>query len=481
MFGWPENMTVWNVLLVLYWAVVIIVLIAENREPSTTLAWILVLSFLPVVGLVFYFFAGRDWAYIEKRNKWVLARESIRQPYMAKHWSHWKDEVTKSCEILPSSVSSQVMASISNQSDFPPLFARKVEIFTDGAEYFEALLQDLSQAQDSINMQYFIWGEDELTDRIVDVLIERLIDGVEVRILNDFLGTLRYSKKGIFRLRKAGAQILFDVTAIAKINYRNHRKITIIDGLVGHTGGFNIAQEYIDGGKRYKSWRDTGLRLEGPCIFALQDLFAQRWFEVGRESLYLNRFFPFDRVGYGDVLTQVAAQGAEDYWRVAARSYEEAISSAEKSVFVQSPYYVPSESMEAALVNAALAGVEVHLMMTGVPDKRSAWFAAFTYLEKLCRAGVHVYLYEAGFFHAKSIAVDDSLSSIGTLNLDVRSLELHKEMTVWMYDEKIAVQNREIFIDDIASCREITLEELAELGPARRFRNSAFRLFSKLL
>lgn len=481
MIGWPTDAGVWNMLLVLYWIIVIVVLIAENRDSSTTLAWILVLGFLPIVGLILYYFAGRDWAYIEKRNKWVAARESIRRPYLAKHWKQLRDEEGEPSSTELYSVSAQVITSITNQTGSTPLMARNVEIFTNGAEYFDLLIHDLSQAKDSINMQYFIWGEDVLTDRIVDVLIERMEHGVEVRILNDFVGNLKFSKKGIFRLRKAGAQALFDITAIAKINYRNHRKITIVDGVIAHTGGFNIAQEYIDGGKRYDSWRDTGLRMEGPAVFALQDLFAQRWFEVGRESLYLDRFFPFDRLGHGTVLTQVVAQSAGDYWRAAARSYEEAISSAEKSVLVQSPYYVPSESMEAALVNAALAGVEVHLMMTGIPDKRSAWFAAFTYLERLCRAGAHVYFYEAGFFHPKTIVVDDILSSVGTMNLDVRSLELHKELTVWIYDEEISKQNREIFMDDIKSCREITLDDFSKLGPLRKFRNSALRLFSKLL
>lgn len=473
--------TVLGVFIVLYWIVVIIALIAEDRDPSTTIAWILILCALPYVGLVLYFFLGRDWAGITSKSKWLRARESIRIPFMQKIWEIDAPEVKEFYARDNLCVSHEVAHSIWAQTKVAPLLARDIEIWPSGEAYFPHLLEDLKKATDTINMQYFIWEEDELTDAVVEILLDRINHGVEVRILNDFFGSIMYSKKGLKRLKDAGATVLSDITAIKQANYRNHRKITIIDGVLAHTGGVNLGQEYIDGGKRYDSWRDTGMRLHGPAVFALQDLFCQRWFEVDGSSLYTPRFFPVEKIGSGDVLTQVAAHGVEDYWRASTRAYEVAISSADKYVMVQSPYYVPTDGMEEALVNAALAGIDVHLMITGVPDKKIAWYAAFSYFEKLLKAGAHVHLYDAGFFHAKSITIDDECCAVGTMNLDVRSLDLHKELMVWMYDRELSVQNREIFEQDLKSCHEVTLKEIEKIGFLARFRNSAARLASKLL
>lgn len=473
--------TILYAITVLYWIAVIIALVAEDREPSTTLAWILILCALPYVGLVLYYFLGRDWANITAKSKWLRARESIRVPFMEKIWELNAPEVKEFYAENGLSVSQEVAHSIWAQTKVAPMLARDIEIWASGEEYFPHLLDDLRSAQKTINMQYFIWEEDELTDKIVSILMERLAVGVEVRILNDFFGNITYSKKGLKRLKDAGAQVLSDVTAIKQANYRNHRKISIIDGVLAHTGGVNIGQEYIDGGKRYAAWRDTGMRLSGPAVFALQDLFCQRWFEVDGSSLYVEKFFPVKEVGSGNVLTQVAAHGVEDYWRSSARAYEIAISSADEYVMVQSPYFVPTDGMEEALINAALAGVDVRLMITGVPDKKIAWYAAFSYFERLLRAGAHVYLYDAGFFHAKSITVDDECCAVGTMNLDVRSLELHKELMFWMYDAEIAKENRAIFEADMKECHEVTLGEFEKISFIHRFRNSAARLASKLL
>lgn len=467
--------------LVLYWIGVVVALIAEDRDPSTTIAWILILCLLPVFGLVLYFFLGRDWAGITAKSKWLRSRESVRIPFMREIWALNAPEVEAFYAHEGLNVSHEVAHAIWAQTQVAPLLARDIEVWPSGKEYFPHLLEDLKTAQESINMQYFIWEEDELTDQVVEVLLERLQNGVEVRILNDFFGSIAYSKKGLKRLKAAGARVLSDVTAFKQANYRNHRKITIIDGVLAHTGGVNLGQEYIDGGKRYASWRDTGMRLRGPAVFALQDLFCQRWFEVDGTSLYREKFFPIDKVGTGTIMTQVAAHGVEDYWRVSTRAYEVAISAADRYVLVQSPYYVPTDGMEEALINAALAGVDVHLMITGVPDKKIAWYAAFSYFERLLRAGAHVHLYEAGFFHAKSITVDDECCAVGTMNLDVRSLDLHKELMVWMYDEELTRNNRAIFEHDLKQCREVSLEEIEKTRFSARFRNSAARLASKLL
>jgi cardiolipin synthase len=254
--------------------------------------------------------------------------------------------------------------------------------------------------------------------------MERLKAGVEVRILNDFLGNIQYKKDQLRALRDAGAKWSSDQAQIGKLNYRNHRKITIIDGVIGHSGGVNIGQEYIDGGSKYPTWRDTGVRLTGPAVLRLQELFSERWFEVEKESLFADKYFPEWQGDPGSIMTQVVAHGVEDLWHSSARAYEIAIAQADKRVLIQSPYYVPTESMQEMLVNTALSGIEVHFMMTGWPDKKIAFNAAKTFWKPLLEAGAHVYLYDKGFFHAKSMVVDGQATAVGTMNMDTRDLVL---------------------------------------------------------
>ena len=223
------------------------------------------------------------------------------------------------------------------------------------------------------------------------------------------------------------------------------------------------------------------MRIVGPGVLRLQELFAARWFEVERESLFTEKYFPRWEGDPGSIMTQVVAHGVEDWWQSSSRAYEIAITAADKRVLIQSPYYVPTESMQEALVNTALSGIEVHFMMTGWPDKKIAFNAAKTFWRPLLEAGAHVHLYDKGFFHAKSMVVDGEAVAVGTMNLDTRSLELHKELMLWVYDEEFARINEQIFYDDLKECHEVTLDDVTGLGAGAKFRNSAARLASKLI
>ena len=473
----------WTLLpvLIIYWVLVIGALIAMDREPTVTIAWILVICLLPGIGLVLYYFTGRNWRAITQKSKWHKARQSIRLPFMERLFAHFEALSRAFFDANPHPLIEHLVTSMWRQTKVPPLPARDVEVFFDGATYFPRLLADLAAAQHSIHMQYFIWEDDELCDRIAEILIERIEAGVEVRILNDFFGSYHYSKRGLHRIRAAGATVLSDITALRQANYRNHRKITVIDGVLAHTGGINIGQEYIDGGSKYATWRDTGIRFRGPAVLQLQDLFCQRWFEVDHESLWVPQYFPIDAIGGGDAFVQVAAQGVEDLWQVASDSYRTAITRANEYIWLQSPYYVPTDTLHDALIAAAFAGVDVRLMITGVPDKKIAWDTAFTYFTPLLEAGVKIYLYEAGFFHAKMLVTDDVACAVGTMNLDYRSLELHKELLIWLYDRELTRVCKQAFINDQAQCRKVALTDLADIGLMQRFKNSAYRLFSRLL
>ena len=306
---------------------------------------------------------------------------------------------------------------------------------------------------------------------------------MKVYILNDFLGCIQYNKGELRTLKDAGAHIAWDMAQLARWNYRNHRKITVVDGVVGHSGGFNIGQEYIDGKPKYPAWRDTGLRFEGPAVAELAKLFADRWWEVKRESLYLDEYFVsgFATDSGATLPTQVVAHGVEDPKESARRAHAVAIAGARKNVWLQSPYFIPDQGTYDALLNAAYSGVDVRLMMTDWPDKKLALHAAESYYKPLLLAGGRIFRYTKGFFHAKSITVDGAASAAGTMNLDMRSLKLHKELMVWCFDEGIAERYEEIFLTDLEDCREITLGEIESWSGLARFRNSAARLMSNLM
>jgi cardiolipin synthase A/B len=472
-----------DVLLVLYWVAVIVVIVAEDREPTITLLWILVLVLLPGFGLLLYLFAGRDWKKIHARQRWVKELRGLREPFMARLYARYRPYSTGISEKYRGTSIERLIRAVSRERGNEPLPANDLVIWPSGAEYFPHLLEDISKAERFIHMQYYTWERDELTARICDALIERVRAGVEVRVLNDYLGSARYRKDQLDALRAAGARVGSDVRQLRRLNYRDHRKITVIDGTVGHTGGVNIGQEYIDGGAKFASWRDTGVRFTGPAVAGLQTLFAERWYEVYRESLFDARYFPpaDAPVAESPVMTHVVAQGVEERWSSSTRAHEIAISGAQRRVFIQSPYWVPDPTMLDVFINTALSGVELRFMMTGIPDKKLAFYAAQSYWEPVLKAGGHVHLYMAGFLHAKSIVIDGTVCAVGTMNLDIRSLRLNQELMVWIYDEDVARRQDETFENDLAKCVEVTLDDIASWSDFRRFRNSASRLASNLL
>ena len=288
--------------------------------------------------------------------------------------------------------------------------AASAEIFPTGEEKFGRLKADLAAATRFIHVQYFIWEDDELTDALTAILKERAQAGVQVRVLYDYLGSKHWDKSKLEALVPLGAKVARDVISLSHLNYRDHRKIVVIDGEIGYTGGYNVGQEYVDGGKRFARWRDTHVRVTGQVVGELQALFATRWFDQTKEDVLTEEYLPAPPVGDGadGVLCQVVAQAVEDPWNSSRRAHMLAVGNAGRRVWIQSPYFVPEVGLYDTMINAALSGVDVRFMMTGVPDKKVPFWAAWTYFRRLLKAGVHVYLYEAGFLHAKTIVIDSA-------------------------------------------------------------------------
>ena len=318
---------------------------------------------------------------------------------------------------------------------------------------------------------------------------------MEIRLIFDGVGSFfRVSRTYKRRLHQAGIEyrtfldpknFLFG----RLINYRNHRKITVIDGRIGYTGGMNIGEEYISGGARFSGWRDTHLRLEGGVVRLLQEVFLLEWHNSGAGLLRDARFFPAlsaersgeHKPGEPRLPVQVVCSGPDSAWDSLKLLFFTLISNANEEVLIQSPYFIPDESIQSAMETAALSGVRVRFMMTGVPDKRIAFWAAHTYFERMLKAGVEILLYESGFFHPKMIAVDRRIATVGTANLDIRSFQLNYELNVVIYDRDTARRLQRQFDKDAGRCRRIGFNDISGQRALIRLRNSVSRMFAPLL
>lgn len=477
-----QNLPYWVTLGVYIIDVIVLAyLIYEDRDPAETAFWALVILLLPLFGIIAFFFFGRDWrrGTLRSRQEKKISADAIGKfmPRFYKSYQQYNDKFLKNERNNWIS-----RLAVANQKNYisPVLPVDTVRILPSGKSGFDSLKEDMRNAKKSIHMEFFIWEKDELTEELKEIMLERLKKRVEVRIKYDFLGSLLYGKSELRALKRAGAKVHPDITDINRFNYRNHRKIAVIDGTIGYTGGINIGQEYIDGGKHYPAWRDTFVRVTGPIVADLQKVFASRWLLVSKENLFRDKYFPKQAILRNATPAQLNYSSSDYYWSTARDSYLMAISNAKQRVYIQSPYFVPDQALVAALETAALSGVDVRLLMTGWPDKKTAWWAAQTFFERLLKAGMKIYYFEGGFMHAKTVMVDDNFTSIGSTNFDVRSFTLQKENTLFFFDQNTAKEHLKVYMNDLKKCREFTLEDYAKLTGMQKLRNSLSKLFSNL-
>jgi cardiolipin synthase A/B len=462
---------------------VVATVIYEERDPSTTLAWVLVFVAAPPLGLFLYVLAGRNLRRGGSRDKRRVLAEGLGREALAPIYERFAPE-SAGLESDGPPVVGRLVRAVRTLTGTEPLPCTDLAILAGGVEKFERLYLDIESATDHVHLEYFIWENDELTRRFCDLLGAKARAGVEVRVLYDWVGSLRFSKEQLRTLRGAGASVHADAARLINLNYRNHRKIAVVDGRIAYTGGINLGQEYVDGGRRFDSWRDTSVRFGGPLVADLQRLFAVRWMRVTEEAIFSERYFP-DLVHDLDVgkpvWGQVVHSGAESRWESVRQAFVIAIGSAKERVRVQSPYFVPDPGLMDAMTAQLFAGVDVELMMAGVHDKKLPWWAAFTYIDDLLQAGGTAYHYQAGFFHPKTMTIDGAVAIIGTANFDIRSFSLHDELSIVFYDEGITAAQDAIFDADVASCRALATDELANLPRPIRFRNAIARLISRVL
>src|SRR3954454_5104202 len=480
--GWLSGAA--TLLVALAVVVVVFALATDDREPSIVLAWLFVIVLVPVVGVVAYFFVGRNHRRETKRRAEVrrttmAAAEHSLWPTVEAQAS-FSDAATKERIGTPAE-RVQVLGKL--EGGMGLLSADTVKVYVAGADKFRDLLDDLRGAKRYIHLMYLIWERDELTAEVTEILSDRLRAGVEVHIIYDWLSSLPFRKSELKQLADAGATVVPCYRTAGTLNYRNHMKIAIVDGEVVYSGGMNMGQEYIDGGERYAVWRDTHLRMTGAVVTPYLWLFANIWSLNKRpEDLFTGYApTPVARAPGDGIAVQVLHSSVSTDFPAIRDVFILALLNARARVWVQSPYLVPDDPLLTAMCVAAAGGVDVRFMMTGHPDKKVPFYAAQAYYPRLLASGVRVYQYTAGFLHSKTVTVDDQFAIVGTCNWDIRSIILHDEVVAVLYDEIITSQCADQYLRDIESCLEITEERLASLTAVQRFRNSVYRLFSRLL
>jgi cardiolipin synthase A/B len=472
--------------LTIYALVMCVFLISENRRPQTTLAWMLVLFFLPGIGLLIYLLFGRERKAFSKRNKLLMQDlEANALPLLSPILSRQDAALAR---LETQSVSRKKLMKLVRRNSPSALTTRnRVEIQQDAAKFYPSLVEDIKAARHSIHLQYFIWAVDPFTDGLKQILIEKAREGIEVRLLYDPIGSQAHVGRSYVREMLAAGIRMAPTSPfyhLHTISYRNHRKITVIDGAISYTGGMNIGREQLDGGEGFDSWRDTQVRLVGESAAVLQAVFMVDWYNAVGENLFAAEYFPKAAMepADGDVPVQILTSGPDSQWAAIRQLYGFMTVSAQRHVYLQSPFFIPDPTIAEALRAAALSGVDVKVMLSARPsgNKLPDW-ASNTYIEDIVAAGVRVFLYEKGYLHAKTISIDSEICSIGSANIDIRSFSINYELNAVIYNEELARELDADFERDLAYCSEFRIEDYRKRGSLIRFRDSVARLLSPLL
>lgn len=468
------------ILLVIYLAITIggiVAVLMDNKQPEKTMAWILVLCFMPIVGIIFYLFFGqntRKEKVISERSMDLLMKRSML-------------EFAEQENLHIPRRNRPLMKLFTNQNWALPFKDNEVSIFTDGYEFVSTLLYNIGQAQDHIHLDTYIIEDDPLGNLVADVLIDKARQGVEVRLLYDDVGCWRVKDKFFNRMKAAGIQVYAFMPVrfpafTGKVNYRNHRKLCVIDGKVGFIGGMNIALRYVKGTAR-QTWRDTHLCIRGGAVYAIQRAFLVDWYFVSRTLVTDRRYYPpVDKTINNNCLTQIVTSSPVSPWPDIMQGYVRVLLQAHRYVYMESPYFLPTEPVLFAMRTAALSGVDVRLIVPRHGDAKLVEWASRSYLMEVIEAGVKVYLYEPGFNHSKILVSDDNLSSCGSTNIDFRSFENNFEANAFFFNEGMALRLKKVFLTDQAQSTLVDDVSYFIKRPfLQRLLESLVRLLSPLL
>lgn len=463
----------------------IIVLFQEGREASSSWAWLLAVLCLPIFGSLLYFIFGlnpcRSGLFQWNDRKNIISQKKVRTQ-LAKLRSgqfHLRNQATRNSRdlIYMHLINNHALLSEDNT----------VELFTDGKEKFTQLFKDIEESIDHIHLQYYIIKKDQLGKKLIEVLIKKAKEGVKIRVLYDGFGSRGLNKQFFKELRDAGGEVAVFFPSIfqfinLRLNYRNHRKLVIVDGKTGYLGGFNVGNEYLGLDPKFGYWRDLHIRVQGTTVHDIQSRFILDWNQASNAHKipYKPNYFPVP-ISNGDVGMQIVTSGPDSNCEHIKNGYIKMISIAKKSVLIQTPYLIPDKSLLDALLIACFSGLEVKIMIPNKPDHMGIYWATFCFIGQLLKAGAKVFIYENGFIHAKTLVVDKEISSIGSANFDVRSFKLNFEVNAFLYDEEIAQSLTKAFMEDVKVSRELTLNQYQKRPRLVRFKESIFKLLSPIL
>lgn len=449
--------------LVVYSIIIIITMVRvlmDNRQPAKTMAWMLVLMFIPFLGIILYIFFGQNTR--KERKIWQQSLDQLTKRSMLEFVEQKDFNIPEEYRTISNLFMNQNLAL--------PFKNNEVEIYTSGYDFFPSLLMEIGKAEHHIHIDTFIISDDPLGRLIADALIDKARQGIEVRLIYDDVGSWRTPNSFFTRMRNEGIEVYAFMPVrfpafTSRVNYRNHRKICVIDGEVGFIGGINIARRYVQGTPK-QSWRDTHVKLTGAAVYGLQRAFLVDWYFVSKVLITERSYYPEIIIGQNNSLVQVVTSSPTSLWPEIEQGYVRILTNAKHYVYMETPYFLPTDPILFAMRVAALSGVDVRLMIPYETDTKVVEWASRSYVIEASRAGVKILLYRKGFNHSKLLVSDDAMATIGSTNVDFRSFENDFEANAFFYDKKIALQVKEVFLAD--------QKDSIDLDDVRRFIKKPF-------
>lgn len=465
-----------------------IVVFFERRKPASTWAWLLVMLFIPIFGFLLYLVFGKD-----SRKEKIFKLKAQRDLDTYRKFIFSRDKFSSLLEGSPKDIDIKDNTSDYNYlQDLAYLHVNSgswmttdnsVTHFTSGEKKFHSLVDDIRKAKSFIHMEYYIFRNDNLGKLIVNELTKKAKEGVEVRLLYDGMGGKDLPFNFFSKLKAAGGEVVpFIPPFIIRINYRNHRKLCIIDGEIGYIGGFNIGDEYLGKQKRYGHWLDAHIKISGSAVTQLQLRFIMDWNYISKTPIDITkrRYFPVTEK-CGNVKMQIVSSGPDTLWENIKFGYFKMINEAEKNIYIETPYFVPDDSIFESLRVAALSGCDVRIIIPANPDHPFVYWASMSYLGQLLPAGVKCYQYRKGFIHSKTVHIDGLVTSVGSANMDIRSFALNFETNAFIYDKEITRDFEDDFFAAIEDSEEITLKWYNNRSFFFKFKEAVSRLISPML
>ncbi len=458
----------------------------DSKSPSATMAWIMVLFMVPAVGLFLYMIFSQN---IARLQIFKMTEDEADGINTLLGWQ--KEAVRQSLPVDDDDVTGRWKDMISMNLDYADSLLTgndSVEIITDGKAMFERLCKDIENAKYTIKLCYYIVADDFVGKRLIELLTRKAKEGVKVRLLMDALGSRSIGYTDLIAFRKAGGKYAFFFKPLIrhlylKINYRNHRKLAIIDNEIGYIGGFNIAKEYLGYRKKFGYWRDTQLIIKGNALTTLNERFYMDWRYASKEEIDLidqSVKYAF-KAETGDIPVQIISCGPESEKEEIKMAFMKMITNARKNIYIQTPYLVPDEPMMESLRMAARSGIDVRIMIPCMPDHPFVYRTTLYNAGRLIREGAKVYIYENGFLHAKTLSVDGEVCTAGSSNFDIRSFRLNFESNAFIYDKYVTEEMDARFMDDIKISRPYTQKDRDSISKMEKAAESISRLLTEIL